>query len=477
MRYKLLGLLICALSFPTAAVAEYRTWQEGDQTWIQEGHCIVVQRECSEESNLRMVPELAPHRLLFLNRCVGGETFSSASEDESRLNRSSIIRNGERAMSEFPYSDAAWDKVVAAVRRFYAPFDIRVTDVDPGDAAHAEVAVCGSGEEWGIVNSGNTVVLGISPKLCNVIPNSISFAFPVDHGNNPELIAETVAHEAGHAFSLDHEEKCEDLMSYDCREGKDGFVDEDSACVEYNEDLSYEIRDCYCDPPEFQNSHQSLRSAFGEGTPLLPKVIITAPLYNAVVEPGFAVQITIEDPYNATSQAELWVDGVNTFTLTSPPFAFNGPTELADGSHEVEVRVMGWYGDSSDSVMVVVGPPCQGSDDCQDSEACVEGRCVVGPGESGGLGEECASADDCASGLCASDGLVKRCTEICTPAKQLCPGGFACVGAGDDGVCWPSEDDDDSGGCAVARDPAVPWLPLALALLGLFGWLARRRRD
>ena len=478
MRHKLLGLLLSALAVPTSAFAEYRSWQEGDQTWVQEGQCIVVHSECPEPSLLRMVPDPAPHRLLYLNRCVGGETFSSASEDESRLNRSSIVRGEDVVMSEFPYDAAAWDKVVASVRRFYAPFNIRVTDIDPGDAPHAEVAVCGSGAEWGIVNSGSTYVAGISPKRCNVIANSISFVFPVDQGNRPEMIAETAAHEAGHAFSLDHEEKCEDLMSYDCNEAKDGFVDEDSACVEYNDDLTYEIRDCSCDPPESQNTHQSLLAAFGAGTPVLPKVVITEPAYNDVVEPGFPVQITIEDPYNATTQAELWVDGVEILTLTTKPFAFNGPTEMSDGSHEVEVRVFGWYGDSSDSIMVIVGAPCQGPDDCLEGETCVEGRCVVGPGQAGGLGQECAIAADCASGLCASDGLVKRCTEICDPAGQRCPDDFSCVRAGqDDGVCWPSEDDGDSGGCRVTGDRGVPWLPAALALLVALALFGRRRRT
>ena len=127
--------------------------------------------------------------------------------------------------------------------------------------------------------------------------------------------------------------------------------------------------------------------------------------------------------------------------------------------------------------MVIVGPPCQGSDDCLDGEACVDGRCVVGPGVAGGLGEECAIAADCASGLSASDGLIKVCTEICTPADQRCPADFACVQAGaDDGVCWPSADG-DGGGCAVDRGRGAPWLPMALALLGVSALVTRRRRS
>jgi hypothetical protein len=198
-----------------------------------------------------------------------------------------------------------------------------------------------------------------------------------------------------------------------------------------------------------------------------------------VVVPGFPIKFTADDYYDSVRRAELWVDGSLSLTVSSPPFFLNAPAELADGSHEIEVRIAAMYGDAADSVMVVVGPPCQSPEDCLGDETCVEGRCTAGPGVAGGLGETCQSGEDCTSGLCANDGVVRRCIEICDPARQGCPSDFICVHAGeDDGVCWPNQDESvDSGGCAVTHDPALPWLPIGLSLLVSFVLFGRRRRG
>jgi hypothetical protein len=290
------------------------------------------------------------------------------------------------------------------------------------------------------------------------------------------MIAESAAHEAGHALSLNHELLCEDLMSYECvGVEKEGFVDQDSPCVEYDEELTPTEVDCICEPADHQNTHQSLLAAFGPGSPRRPRVFITEPGYNQVVEPGFVVRFDIDDPYDSTERAELWIDGALDFELDTAPFVFNGPDQLSDGGHQVEVRIFTDYGEAADSVMGGVGPPC-GAEDCAEGEACVEGRCVTGPGVAGGLGETCVEGDDCASGLCANDGLVKRCIEICDPSATGCPAGFDCVRAGeDDGVCWPAEEEPPAGGCAVARDDDPPWLLLVLSLVAGLALLGGRR--
>ncbi len=484
MRNGIVGLLVCcAVSIPASAYAENRTWQEGDRTYIQQGHCVVVEQECPD-SNLRAAPP-SPHHLLYLNRCRGGTTFTRSDHDDARLHESTVPRTGDWTLSEFPFGDEVWNQVVGHVRGFYAPFNIRVTDVDPGNVPHGEVAICGSGAEADYPDNSpeNGAVLGISPRRCEVIPYGISFVFPVDcewfAHDLALLIGETAAHEAGHQLGLDHELLCEDLMSYDCGEQEEGFVDEDSSCVWYDDNLAPQETDCSCDPPEAQNSFQWLLEAFGEGSaPTMPSVQITSPTYNQLVEPHFAIQFTMDDPYFSISQVELWVDDENIYTLNNKPYVLNGPDELAPGAHEVTVKVTNMFGVGSDTIWVVSGTPCGSDQECAIGEGCVEGRCVDGPEMTGGLGTVCTSAEDCTSGLCANDGVERRCIEICDPAQQGCPTGFDCRHVGeDDGGCWPATEIVEPGGCRASRDHSAPWLPILVSLLFSFVILRGRRRD
>jgi hypothetical protein len=437
----------------------FETWQVGDQTWRRAGSCIAVEVPPAPGPT----PMAAPHHLLYVNRCVGGATYSSSWSDDSRANRSQII-SGSKTLPEFPYDDATWNAMMQRIRRIYAPFDIEVTDVDPGDEPHAEAVVCGSAQAWGTSNG----VLGISPWSCSIIPNSVSFIFPVDHGDDAVGLAETVTHEAAHAFTLEHEMICEDIMwwSSECA-GDKYFYDQSAQCGDGS------AESCSCGGQ--QNSYQDLLGSFGAGSPTPPTVTITAPSPSQQVTQGFVVRADVTDVYGALDRVELWIDGAESASFTSAPFIFNAPEGLAEGGHQVEVRAYNLFDAmGSDSVQVVLGLPCEGPDDCGDGETCVDGRCVAAPGTPGGLGEVCEEGDDCASGLCGDDGVSKVCIEVCEPALAGCPDGFSCVAAGADGVCWPSEGGGGGGGGCAASGGRAP-LPLVL-LIGLALALRGRRR-
>ena len=475
MRYGLLALCIGLLLAPATALAEdlhgpedaptlNETWREGNQIWTRSGRCITVEVDPATIEP-QPVPLAAPHHLLYVNRCAGGETYYSANSDDSRSNRSQIIRS-TKTLAEFPYSDATWNTMMARIKRIYAPFNITVTDVDPGSEPHAEAVVCGSSAAWGAGDG----VLGISPFSCTIVSNSVSFVFPVDHGDNAIGLAETVTHEAGHAFTLEHEMICDDIMwwSSEC-EGEKYFYDQSAQCGDGS------AEGCYCGG--LQNSYQDLIGTFGVGSPDAPTVTITAPTPNQEVEQGFVVGAEVEDSYGAISRAELYIDGDKTKTVNTAPYYFNAPTDLGDGSHEVEVRAYNMFDVmGSDSVYAIIGVPCGGADDCDDGETCVDGRCVAGPGTPGGLGEICEEGIECDSGICGNDGATKLCTEICDPARDGCPDGFTCTAAGDDGVCWPGADG-GGGGCAVGDEGGPsPW-PILLIALSAIAILNRRRRT
>ncbi len=461
-------LLLCSSvrAEPGSAPAEHRSWRVGNQVWTRSGSCIVV---AVDPATIPSQPEqrAAPHHLLYINRCAGGETYTSSWSDDSRSNQSQIIP-GTRNMAEFPYSGDSWNEMMQRIRQIYAPFDIEITDVDPGSEPHAEVAVCGSAADWGAENG----VLGISPWNCSVIPNSVSFVFPVDHGDDPIGLAESITHEAGHAFTLEHEMICDDIMwwSSECQ-GDKYFYDQSAQCGDGS------ATNCHCGSSQ-QNSYQDLLGNFGAGSPEAPVVTITAPLANEPVNPGFFVRCTVEDAYESIEHVDLYVDGANITSMVGGPYIFNAPNDLADGDHLVEVRAYNMFDVmGSDSVTVFVGAPCGGPGDCDDGEICLDGRCVAGPGTPGGLGEACEDNSECVSGLCGDDTIVKICTEPCDPTADGCPSGFDCTAAGNRDVCWPSEGGGGGCGCRTGERPGgFPGALALLAILTLVGLGGRRRR-
>jgi MYXO-CTERM domain-containing protein len=403
---------------------------------------------------------------LYINPCWGGETFSPGYND-SRTNRSSII-SGSRNLPQYPYGEASYNQVVACVREIMAPFNLEVVSTDPGNTPHHEAVLCGHPNDLGMGGG----VGGVAPFSCGVIENAITYTFPEVYGGHVRGMCETIAQEAAHGWGLDHEYLCEDPMTYLGGCGNKSYQDVDARCGEGSP------RNCECGGAT-QNSFRRILATFGSATPTPPSVTITEPLPNAQVEAGFVVQVDLQDD-QGIDVASLFVDGDLVQTVATSPFVFNGPADLADGTHTVEVRATDIYGaEGSDEIYVIVGEPCGGNDDCADGEACVDGRCVPGPGTDGGLGEPCQSGADCASGLCgtASDG-TKACTEPCDPAADGCPGGFECRTAGEGGVCWASDGDGGVGGvcgCALGAEQSPAGILLLVAGVGLI--LRRRRRE
>ena len=350
----------------------------------------------------------------------------------------------------------------------FAPYNIQVTDVDPGNVPHDEAVVCGSPTQLGMGSN----VGGVAPFSCGVIDNAITFTFPTVWGNSPRGICETIGQEAAHGWGLDHEYLCEDPMTYLFNCGDKAFRDIDAQCGEYS------ARSCQCGGST-QNSHREITNIWGASDPTPPDVEITEPLNNAAVQPGFVVRASASDAHGV-KEVSLYVDGNLIQTVGTPPYVFNAPQSLADGSHEVEiVAVDNFDAEGSDSIFIIVGEPCSGASDCGSGEACVDGRCVPGPGSPGGLGEECQGGADCASGLCGqtSDG-TKICTEQCDLGAEGCPNGFSCQSSGGDmGVCWPGGGGTSGGCCSVAGDDSAPWTSFGLMGLVAVFFVRRKRRQ
>jgi MYXO-CTERM domain-containing protein len=352
--------------------------------------------------------------------------------------------------------------MVDCVKDLYSPFDVIVTDIDPGpDTPHFEAMVSGGPADIGMQQG----VGGVSPFSCGVIENAITYTFPEAVGNQPQIICEIVGQESAHAFGLDHEYLCEDPMTYLNGCGNKSFRDIDADCGEFSP------RNCQCGGAT-QNSVQRIKAIFGDAIPPTPpEVSIESPSNSSVVRPGFTIVVEATDDVEV-KRVEVLIDGDSIGARTEPPYEFSAPGDLFTANVEIEARAFDDRGTmGTDTVSVTVGDPCSSTNECGTGEACVDGRCV--PFEvDGGLGEECTSDADCASGICVEE--LGVCTELCDPAADGCPFGFDCTEvAGGGGACFRGEGDGGDCGCRVGGHSKLPMAPLAL--LALFFVIRRRR--
>ena len=166
-------------------------------------------------------------RVIYLDR--DGATLRPGPND-SRAGTSTIVPH-EVHVPAWDVAPDDWATTVACVREIWAPFDVTITDVDPGEVPHIEVVLGGAPADIGMVMN----VGGVSPFRadCSVIENSIVFAFPGLLHDHPRVVCEVASQEIGHSFGLDHELDAADPMSYLTFHGARAFQDQDVACGEY----------------------------------------------------------------------------------------------------------------------------------------------------------------------------------------------------------------------------------------------------
>ncbi len=287
--------------------------------------------------------------ILFLQRCEGGLTISPGNGG-SVADESQIV-SGVINFPPFPYGDSAWNDVVDRTRNIFSPFNITVTDVDPGNTPHDEAIVCGDGAMAGFAGAG-----GVAPFSCGVIPNAITFTFADTLGNNPQLLAEVVGQEAAHAWGLDHEFLCEDPMTYLSGCGPKTFQDIDAQCGEFS------ARACSCGG-NTQNSYQHIINTFGASVPdtQAPTAAITYPMDGDVFDPGSSFDITVEvnDDVQVTN-VTLYVNGAAEGNDGSAPFGPWPVSDIPENVYEFYIEATDVAGNSTMSSVVTINVSADG---------------------------------------------------------------------------------------------------------------------
>ena len=439
----------------------------------------IVVPPAPEESATRFGPGPA-HRIIYLNK--NGISVTRGRDNSS--NDVSSVPNGAATVSAWSYGADSWTRLVDCVRDVYAPFDVTITDVDPGATAHVESVVGGRPGQVGLPNN----VGGVSPFAndCSVIERSIVYTFAEVYGGDVQAICETVAQETAHSFGLDHEMDCRDPMTYlrDC--GAKSFQDADANCGEDG------ARACACGGTT-QNSYRILMQVLGSGeadvTP--PDLSILKPLEGETVAPGFSIEGTASDADSGVGSVTLYIDAMEWATDTSAPYAFVAPEALAAGPHTIELRAADLDGNLTPrSVSVTLDDGSgTGTDPGTDPGTGGTGEPPL-PGEGNpshaiDMGAPCATADECSSGFCSGAGF---CSEACDPGNTSpCGAGFECAAyESGGGECLPLLQGSIQGGCQLAPGQGGGvaglglgqglMLAIAMALACYVGSLGGRRR-
>jgi hypothetical protein len=196
----------------------------------------------------------AQSRVIYLN--PNGVIVSPGKNDSSR-DISSIVAE-PTLITGWDTDEETWAVTAHCVADLYAPFDVVVTDEDPGDVPHIEAVLGGSPGDVGLPDN----VGGVSPFTsdCAIIESSMVFAFTDVLPDDPRTVCEVIAQEIAHSFGLDHERLASDPMTYLDYDGERTFQDRTASCGEFS-DRKCGVNGSSC--RQRQNSVALLRQRLG----------------------------------------------------------------------------------------------------------------------------------------------------------------------------------------------------------------------
>jgi hypothetical protein len=171
-----------------------------------------------------------PSKVIYLERRA---VVLTPGDDYAAGGISSVVANAANKPVKtrgFTGGDAKWKSVVSCVNKMFRPFDVTVTDQRPVGDDFMMAVIGGKPADIGVTDGHH--VSGLAPFNGHVIPRAVVFAFSATVDNEPRAVCETVAMEIAHAYGLDHEYLCKDVMTYLRGCGSKTFVDAEAPCGE-----------------------------------------------------------------------------------------------------------------------------------------------------------------------------------------------------------------------------------------------------
>lgn len=205
-----------------------------------------------EQALPRRIGETEP-QVVYING-EGRKIDPTESASSSKDGTSSLLDKTYTFPASKYRNTSNWDKMMAAVRKDFDAYNVKIVDQRPDASPYIEVIV--SNVTGSFINYKEKTV-GVSPISCRVLENTVAFVFD-QRLRSPQSVANTVSHEAGHALSLSHTQTAEDLMSYVSKE--DGrFVDRNAKCgTKPGDDQNCICKDSKGRRLKKQNNHQQL---------------------------------------------------------------------------------------------------------------------------------------------------------------------------------------------------------------------------
>jgi hypothetical protein len=188
--------------------------------------------------------------MVYLARTGGSYT---PGPNDSRANTSSLLSASHTFAA---YDSPSWAMAHDCIVQQLAPFEISVTESDPGTAPHLEIVLSpADGSEIGISAQQSAIYA----SSCDPDRNAIAFVWPKAVSDDPTTTCKLVVQAVGMAGGLEFTTACHDAMSFDiiAPQCGGGFVDMPLQCG------AGQPAACRCSPGTTQDSFQKMAKAFG----------------------------------------------------------------------------------------------------------------------------------------------------------------------------------------------------------------------
>ncbi len=192
-----------------------------------------------------------PTRTLFLNRAGG--TYNVGAND-AVANTQGFTQAPVTAPA-YPFGDTEWAATRDCVAALFQPFNVTVTDVDPGTVDHVEIIITTTPQVFGFQNG----VSGVAPAdgTCALLERGFAPVFATPFGPTAtQDVCWVAASMAGILYGLDWAMHCPDVMTYLSSCGAKAFRDVSADCGEN------QARACRCGGTT-QNSFRFLLGRLG----------------------------------------------------------------------------------------------------------------------------------------------------------------------------------------------------------------------